>query len=191
MPRPMSAPISTSRRSRMRPQRAGFALGLPPHAALLPRNSWIALIALIIAMGIVMPVSALVLPETSAFHLSAYAMTLVGKLMCYAIGALAPDLVWGYCGILSLGHALFFVLGGYAMGMYLMRHRPSRHVSERSAGLHGVSRLAQASVVLGRHRTSLVCARRTGAERARVDVRFLHVPFAREGGVSVDPSRRR
>ena len=61
------------------------------------------------------------LPETSAFHLSAYAMTLVGKFMCYAIGALALDLVWGYCGILSLGHALFFALGGYAMGMYLMR----------------------------------------------------------------------
>jgi urea transport system permease protein len=48
-------------------------------------------------------------------------MTLVGKLMCYAIGALALDLVWGYCGILSLGHALFFALGGYAIGMYLMR----------------------------------------------------------------------
>ena len=72
-------------------------------------------------MGICVPVAALVLPETSTFHLSAYSMTLVGKLMCYAIGALALDLVWGYCGILSLGHALFFALGGYAMGMYLMR----------------------------------------------------------------------
>ena len=68
-----------------------------------------------------MPFSALVLPETSAFHLSAYMMTLTGKFMCYAIGALALDLVWGYCGILSLGHALFFALGGYAIGMYLMR----------------------------------------------------------------------
>jgi urea transport system permease protein len=67
------------------------------------------------------PFSALVLPETSAFHLSAYMMTLTGKFMCYAIGALALDLVWGYCGILSLGHALFFALGGYAIGMYLMR----------------------------------------------------------------------
>ena len=104
-----------------RARREGFALGLPPRAALLPRNGWLALIALVIAMGIVVPVGALVLPETSAFHLSAYAMTLVGKLMCYAIGALALDLVWGYCGILSLGHALFFALGGYAMGMYLMR----------------------------------------------------------------------
>ena len=101
--------------------RAGFALGLPPRAALLPRNGWIALIALVIAMGVCVPLSALALPETSTFHLSAYAMTLVGKLMCYAIGALALDLVWGYCGILSLGHALFFALGGYAIGMYLMR----------------------------------------------------------------------
>jgi urea transport system permease protein len=67
------------------------------------------------------PLSALVLPETSAFHLSAYMMTLTGKFMCYAIAALALDLVWGYCGILSLGHALFFALGGYAIGMYLMR----------------------------------------------------------------------
>ena len=102
-------------------RREGFALGLPPRAALLPRSGWIALIAFVIAMGICVPIAALVLPESSTFHLSAYSMTLVGKLMCYAIGALALDLVWGYCGILSLGHALFFALGGYAMGMYLMR----------------------------------------------------------------------
>src|SRR6202161_3558121 len=100
---------------------SGFALGVPPRPALLTLPAYIALIALIIAIGLGVPFSALVLPETSAWHLSAYAMTLVGKLMCYAIGALALDLVWGYCGILSLGHALFFALGGYAMGMYLMR----------------------------------------------------------------------
>ncbi|GAB6846240.1 urea ABC transporter permease subunit UrtC [Paraburkholderia kururiensis] len=99
----------------------GFALGLPPRPALLSRGAWLALIALILAVGIGVPVSALVIPETSALHLSAYAMTLVGKLMCYAIAALALDLVWGYCGILSLGHGLFFALGGYAIGMYLMR----------------------------------------------------------------------
>src|SRR6202162_828272 len=109
-------------------KREGFALGLPPRAALLPRSGWIALIAFIIAMGICVPVAALVLPESSTFHLSAYSMTLVGKIMCYAIGALALDLVWGYCGILSLGHSLFFALGGYMMGMYLMR----------SIGLEGV-----------------------------------------------------
>jgi len=99
----------------------GFALGLPPRPALLSRRAWQCLIALIIAIGLGVPFTALVLPETSAFHLSAYAMTLTGKLMCYAISALALDLVWGYCGILSLGHGLFFALGGYAIGMYLMR----------------------------------------------------------------------
>jgi len=61
------------------------------------------------------------LPETSALHLSAYGLTLTGKILCYAIVALALDLVWGYAGLLSLGHGLFFALGGYAMGMYLMR----------------------------------------------------------------------
>src|SRR5262245_3288978 len=96
---------------------AGFALGLPPRPALLSRRAWRALIALIIVIGLGVPFSALVLPETSAFHLSAYAMTIAGKFMCYAIAALALDLVWGYCGILSLGHGLFFALGGYAIGM--------------------------------------------------------------------------
>ncbi|WP_160288511.1 urea ABC transporter permease subunit UrtC [Pseudomonas knackmussii] len=61
------------------------------------------------------------LPEGSALHLSAYGLTLTGKILCYAIVALALDLVWGYAGLLSLGHGLFFALGGYAMGMYLMR----------------------------------------------------------------------
>ena len=60
-------------------------------------------------------------PADSPFALSAYGLTLVGKILCYALCALALDLVWGYCGILSLGHGLFFALGGYAMGMYLMR----------------------------------------------------------------------
>jgi len=63
-----------------------------------------------------------------AIYLSTYALTLVGKIMCYALVALSLDLVWGYCGVLSLGHGLFFALGGYAMGMYLMR----------SIGLDGV-----------------------------------------------------
>jgi urea transport system permease protein len=103
------------------PEREAFALGLPPRPPLLTRGAWLALIALIVAIGVGVPLAALVLPQSSAFHLSAYAMTLAGKFMCYAIGALALDLVWGYCGVLSLGHALFFALGGYAIGMYLMR----------------------------------------------------------------------
>ncbi|WP_063533460.1 urea ABC transporter permease subunit UrtC [Burkholderia sp. MSMB1589WGS] len=98
-----------------------FALGLPPRPALLSRRAWLALVALCIAVGAGVPLAALAAPESSAFHLSSYAMTLAGKLMCYAIAALALDLVWGYCGILSLGHGLFFALGGYAIGMYLMR----------------------------------------------------------------------
>jgi urea transport system permease protein len=96
-------------------------LGLPERRALLSRPAWTALIALILVVGIGAPIAALVLPESSAFHLSADALTIGGKFMCYAIAALALDLVWGYCGILSLGHGLFFALGGYGIGMYLMR----------------------------------------------------------------------
>lgn len=61
------------------------------------------------------------LPESSSLHLSGYFITLMGKILCYALVALALDLVWGYAGILSLGHGLYFALGGYAIGMYLMR----------------------------------------------------------------------
>ena len=61
------------------------------------------------------------LPDGHGLQVSAYTLTLVGKILCYAIVALALDLVWGYAGLLSLGHGLFFALGGYAMGMYLMR----------------------------------------------------------------------
>ncbi len=60
-------------------------------------------------------------PPTARCTSRTYWVTLVGKIMCYAIVALAMDLIWGYAGILSLGHGLFFALGGYAMGMYLMR----------------------------------------------------------------------
>jgi len=67
-------------------------------------------------------------PASSAFHVSGYGLTLVGKYLCYAVLALAIDLIWGYCGILSLGHAAFFSLGGYAMGMYLMREIGPRGV---------------------------------------------------------------
>ncbi len=68
------------------------------------------------------------LPETHSLHLSAYTVTLLGKYLTYALLAVAVDLVWGYLGILSLGHAAFFALGGYAMGMYLMRQIGDRGV---------------------------------------------------------------
>ncbi|MBB3611372.1 urea transport system permease protein [Rhizobium sp. BK602] len=83
-------------------------------------------IAILIAIAFLVPLSNLLLPETSALHVPTYLMSLFGKYLTYALLALALDLVWGYCGILSLGHGAFFALGGYAMGMYLMRQIGSR-----------------------------------------------------------------
>ncbi|MCW0312565.1 hypothetical protein NB694_002365 [Pantoea ananatis] len=76
--------------------------------------------ALVTLMLLIMPFLAL-LPATHPLAISTYTLTLVGKILCYAVVAVALDLVWGYAGLLSLGHGLFFALGGYAMGMYLMR----------------------------------------------------------------------
>src|SRR5690349_11380283 len=94
---------------------------LPPRPAVLSRMGWTAFIVALIVVCAVAPLLNLVVPAGSVFHMSDYAVALVGKIMCYAICALAMDLIWGYTGILSLGHGLFFALGGYAMGMYLMR----------------------------------------------------------------------
>ncbi|MCK9506009.1 MAG: urea ABC transporter permease subunit UrtC [Porticoccaceae bacterium] len=80
------------------------------------------------ALAILMPVLNLVVPPDSVFHVSTYTLTLLGKYLSYALLALAVDLIWGYCGILSLGHGAFFALGGYAMGMYLMRQIGERGV---------------------------------------------------------------
>ena len=84
-----------------------------------PKPAAVALGALLAALA-ALPLLHL-LPADHALHVSAYGLTLVGKILCYAVVALALDLVWGYAGLLSLGHGLFFALGGYAMGMYLMR----------------------------------------------------------------------
>ena len=94
---------------------------LPAPAPLLTRGGWSAFIIALIVVCAVAPVLNLWVPAGSMFHLSDYAVALLGKIMCYAICALAMDLIWGYTGILSLGHGLFFALGGYVMGMYLMR----------------------------------------------------------------------
>ena len=88
----------------------------------------VALVGALLLLSILVPAANLWLPESSAFHLSTYTVTLLGKYLCYALLALAIDLVWGYCGILSLGHGAFFALGGYAMGMYLMRQIGERGV---------------------------------------------------------------
>lgn len=98
-----------------------FSLQIPERESILSRRAYIALAAVTLCVLIGVPIFSLLVPETSMFYMSAYALTLIGKIMCFAIAALALDLVWGYCGILSLGHGLFFAIGGYIMGMYLMR----------------------------------------------------------------------
>ncbi|KQZ57410.1 urea ABC transporter permease subunit UrtC [Rhizobium sp. Root149] len=85
-------------------------------------------VSIILAVALLVPASNLLLSPDNALHIPTYVMSLMGKYLCYALLALALDLVWGYCGILSLGHGAFFALGGYAMGMYLMRQIGSRGV---------------------------------------------------------------
>ncbi|MDO4641228.1 MAG: urea ABC transporter permease subunit UrtC [Neisseria sp.] len=78
-------------------------------------------LTLLVLLIVIVPIGNLLIPSSSALHISTYIVTLLGKYLCYALLALALDLAWGYLGILSLGHGAFFALGGYAMGMYLMR----------------------------------------------------------------------
>jgi len=85
-------------------------------------------LGMLLAVVVVVPLLNLAVSPASPAHLSTYTVTLIGKYLCYAMLALAVDLVWGYGGILSLGHAAFFSLGGYAMGMYLMRQIGPRGV---------------------------------------------------------------
>ena len=85
-------------------------------------------LAILAAVALLIPALHLLAPADSALHVSGYAVALMGKYTCYALLALSVDLVWGYCGILSLGHGAFFALGGYAMGMYLMRQIGDRGV---------------------------------------------------------------
>ena len=92
------------------------------------RRGWIGLGAFAFITLVLLPIGHLWLAPDHPLHVSSYVVTLGGKIMCYAIVAVAMDLIWGFGGILSLGHGLFFALGGYAFGMYLMR----------SIGLDGV-----------------------------------------------------
>jgi urea transport system permease protein len=85
-------------------------------------------LAVLVVLAVAAPILNQAVPASSPIHLSVYGMTLIGKYLCYGMLALAIDLIWGYCGILSLGHAAFFSLGGYAMGMYLMREIGPRGV---------------------------------------------------------------
>ena len=94
---------------------------LPQPVRLLSPLGRTVFIGILLAVGVLVPVLNLWVPVGHALHMSDFAVSLIGKIMCYAMCALAMDLIWGYTGILSLGHGLFFALGGYAMGMYLMR----------------------------------------------------------------------
>jgi len=102
--------------------------GLAPAQERLLDRPALVMLGLLAALGICVPLLALALPATSALHVSTYTVTLLGKYLTYALLALAVDLVWGYCGILSLGHCAFFALGGYAIGMHLMREIGARGV---------------------------------------------------------------
>ena len=84
-------------------------------------RGWFFTFGLLFAAIFLLPVLNIFFSEESFFHIPDYMFPLLGKYLCYAIVALAVDLIWGYTGILSLGHGVFFSIGGYAMGMYLMR----------------------------------------------------------------------
>jgi urea transport system permease protein len=98
---------------------------LPPGQSEAPRlftvRTWTAVMVVTLVLLVVLPVLHLTVPAEHPLHVSSFWITLFGKFMCYAVVALAMDLIWGYTGILSLGQGLFFALGGYAFGMYLMR----------------------------------------------------------------------
>jgi urea transport system permease protein len=97
--------------------------------AILAGDKWAMwFLGIVLGAAILVPILHLAVPPTSMFHISTAAMSVWGKYLCFALLALSLDLVWGYCGILSLGHGAFFALGGYAMGMYLMRQIGTRGV---------------------------------------------------------------
>jgi urea transport system permease protein len=100
---------------------------MPGQTRILSPQGWACFLACFLVLAVAVPVLNL-LPATAPFHLSDYLIPLLGKYACYALLALSLDLVWGYAGILSLGHGAFFALGGYAMGMYLMRQIGTRGV---------------------------------------------------------------
>ncbi|OYD81407.1 MULTISPECIES: urea ABC transporter permease subunit UrtC [Azospirillum] len=95
-----------------------FLMGLDKKAGVL--------LTVLAVLAVAVPVMALGTAPDSPWHLSTHTVALLGKYLCFALLALSLDLVWGFVGILSLGHAAFFTLGGYAMGMYLMRQIGSR-----------------------------------------------------------------
>ena len=147
-------------------------------------------ILVVAGLGVLIPLSNLLLPAGSFFQVPTYLVALFGKYVCYAILALSIDLIWGYCGILSLGHGAFFALGGYAMGMYLMRQIGSRGVYGQPdpARLHGVPELSRAALVLEWLQPFLVRGAdgAAGAGPARLRLRLAGVSLPRHRRLSLD-----
>jgi hypothetical protein len=124
-------------------------LVLPTKAPLLSAKGWTAWLVALVVLCAVAPVLNLVIPADSVFHLSDFAVGLIAKIMCYAICALAMDLIWGYTGILSLGHGLFFCARRLCDGHVPdAPDRAGRQLQERTAGLHGVSGLEGLALAL-------------------------------------------
>ena len=96
--------------------------------ALESRRGWRIVLAAALATLVAVPLLNLAVPASSPFHVSTFAVSLLGKYLCYALLALSLGLIWGFAGVLSLGHGAFFALGGYCMGMYLMRQIGDRGV---------------------------------------------------------------
>ena len=119
-------PEASARAVRPQGPGGGGMTGSPLIRALDRGAVWFVLV--LAAVGILVPLLNLLLPPSSPWHVPTYLVALWGKYVCYALLALSIDLIWGYCGILSLGHGAFFALGGYAMGMYLMRQIGTRGV---------------------------------------------------------------
>lgn len=94
----------------------------------LPAQTSVLFVAILFGLTFVASAANLLIAEDSIFHVSTYTITLLGKYLCFALLALSVDVIWGYCGILSLGQGAFFALGGYGMGMYLMRQIGDRGV---------------------------------------------------------------
>ena len=103
-------------------------------------------LSILLLLAVFVPLLNLGLPVDSAWHVPTWVMSLLGKYLCFALLALSVDLIWGFCGILSLGHGAFFALGGYAMGMYLMR--PRRLRKPRTARFYGLPELERTALVL-------------------------------------------
>ena len=146
---------------------------------LLPRNGWIGFgVAALLCFAI--PISNSLTPVDSPLHAPDYLVALFGKFLCFAIVAVAMDLLWGYTGVLSLGHGVFFAIGGYCMGMYLMLsigEAASIAANCRFSGVYGLRRSALFGGVRKSLRLMAVCwcqaCSRTLRVRPRLGIRFV------------------